>query len=53
MALCGTESVNLKNNTIKILGTHFSYNRRLKNEENYTRFIIKIKKLSNCGECDS
>ena len=29
MALCGMECVNLKNNTIKILGIHFSYNRRL------------------------
>ena len=30
MALCGMECVNLKNNTIKILGIHFSYNRRQK-----------------------
>ena len=37
--------VNLKNNTIKILGIHFSYNRRLENDENYRRYIIKIEKL--------
>ena len=35
MALCGMECVNLKNNTIKILGIHFSYNRSLENDENW------------------
>ena len=43
--LCGMECVNLKNNTIKILGIHFSYNKRLENDENYRRYIIKIEKL--------
>ena len=37
--------VNVKNNTIKILGIHFSYNRSLENGENYRRYIIKIGKL--------
>ena len=41
MVIC----VNLKNNTIKVLGIHFSYNKRLENDENYRRYIIKIKKL--------
>ena len=45
MALCGMECVNLKNNTIKILGIHFSYNKSLENDENYKRYIIKIEKL--------
>ena len=45
MVLCGMECVNLKNNTIKILGIHFSYNKRLENDENYRRYIIKIEKL--------
>ena len=45
MALCGMECVNLKNNTIKILGIHFSYNKTLENDENYRRCIIKIEKL--------
>ena len=45
MALCGMECVNLKNNTIKILGIHFSYNKSLENDENYRRYIIKIEKL--------
>ena len=39
IALCGMECVNLKNNPIKILGIHFSYNRRLENDENYRRYI--------------
>ena len=29
MALCGMECVNLKNNTMKILGIHLSYSRSL------------------------
>ena len=44
MALCGMECVILKNNTIKILGSHFSYKTSLKNNENYRRCIIKIEK---------
>ena len=39
------ECVNLKKNTIKILGIHFSYNRRLENDENYRRYIINIGEL--------
>ena len=39
------ECVNLNNNTIKILGIHFSYNKSLENDENYKRYIIKIEKL--------
>ena len=45
MVLCGMEYLNLKNNTIRILGIHFSCNRNLENEENYRRYIIKIEKL--------
>ena len=44
MALCGMECVNLKNNTIKILGIHFSYNKSLENDENQRRYV-KIEKL--------
>ena len=44
-ALCGMEFVNLKANAIKILGINFSYNRRLENDENYRKYIIKIEKL--------
>ena len=45
MAFCVMECVNLENNTNKILGIHFSYNRSLENDENYRRYMIKIEKL--------
>ena len=45
MVLCSMECVNLKTNTIKILGSHFSYNRRVLNDENYKKYIGKIEKL--------
>ena len=45
MALCNMECVNLKNNTIKILGIHFSRDKSLENDENYKRYITKIEKL--------
>ena len=45
MALCGMKCVNLKYNTIKVLGIHFSYNRILENDENCRRYIMKIEKL--------
>ena len=34
MAFCGIRSVNLHEDTIKILGIHCSYNKQLKNDEN-------------------
>ena len=45
MALCGMERVNLKNSTIKILGIHFLYSKRLENDENSKRYIIKFETL--------
>ena len=45
MVLCSMECVNLKTNTIKILGSHFSCNRRVLNDENYRKYIGKIEKL--------
>ena len=35
MAVCGTQCVDLALDTIKILGTHFSYNEKLKEERNF------------------
>ena len=40
MAVCGLRCVYLKNGTLKILGTHFSYNKKLKVEKN----------LQNCSK---
>ena len=45
MVLCGMERVNLKNSAIKILGIHFLYSKRLVNDENYKRYIIKFETL--------
>ena len=45
MVLCGMESVNLKIDTIKIIGINFSYNRSLENNEDDRRNIMKIEKL--------
>ena len=44
MALFGMKCVNLKNNTIKILGIDFSYNKSLENDENNYKIwkIIQI-----------
>ena len=42
MALCGIRSVNLHENTIKILGIHYSYNKQLENGENFRKCIAKI-----------
>ena len=50
MALCGMEYVKLKRKTIKILRTYFPYNRSLENDENYRRYIIRIKKTVEIEE---
>ena len=40
--LCGVECVNLLTNAIKILGRHFSYNKKLKIEKNSLDHITKL-----------
>ena len=35
VAICGMRCIDLNNNAIKILGTHFSYNEKLKEEKNF------------------
>ena len=53
VAVCGMRCVDLKNDTFKILGTHFSYNEKLKEERNiYTTVtniqrVLKIWKMRN------
>ena len=44
-ALCGMKSVDLTNNSMKILGIHFSYNKELKLERNFIGTVRKIEKL--------
>ena len=35
LALCGMDCIDLTKKTIKVLGIHFSYNKKLETEENY------------------
>ena len=39
VAICGVQSVDLVLDTIKILGTHFSYNKKLKEEINFCLIV--------------
>ena len=53
VAVCGMCCVDLKNDTLKILDTHFSYNEKLKEERNFyttvtnTQRVLKIWKMRN------
>ena len=35
--------VNLHEDSIKILGFHYSYNKQLENDENFKKYVVKIK----------
>ena len=37
--------VNLNNKTVKILGVHFSYNRNLEQDKNFSEHILKIESI--------
>ena len=43
VALCGMKCVNLNNETVKIIGVHFSYNKSLKQHENFCDHTAKKK----------
>ena len=40
-------NINLTNDTIKILGIHFSYNKKIRTERNYLTTVKKIQKVLN------
>ena len=42
MALCGLKCINLMNETVEILGCHFSYNKKIQPENNFKKHISKI-----------
>ena len=42
VVVCGIQCVGLVLDTIKILGTHFSYNKKLKEESNFCLIIVNI-----------
>ena len=45
MAVCGIQCVDLVLDTIKILGTHFSYDEKLKEERNFCLIIANIQRV--------
>ena len=49
MALCGMKNINLKKNTVKILGVHYSYNKKLENEKNFKNHMRKIETVWKSG----
>ena len=49
VAFCGMRCVNLYEDTIKIFGIHFSYNKQLENNKNFKNTLQKLSSY-NCGE---
>ena len=45
LELCGMECIDLTKNSVKILGIHFSYNKKIENEENFIKIIKKIENV--------
>ena len=45
VALCEVNSIDLAQETIKILGLHFSYNKKLRDEKNFVSHIKLIQNL--------
>ena len=45
VALCDMKCVNLNNETVKILGVHFSYNKNLEQDKNFSDHIVKIENI--------
>ena len=45
VALCGMKCVNLSNETVKILGVHFSYNKNLEQDKHFFKHIVKIESI--------
>ena len=41
MELCGMKFIDLTKNLVKILGIHFSYNKKIENEENFILSLLK------------
>ena len=45
VALCGMRCVNLHEDTVKILGIHYSYNKQLENDENFKKYIAEMENV--------
>ena len=45
VAICGMRCIDLNIDTCKILGTHFSYNKKLKEEKNVYKIITHMERV--------
>ena len=45
VAVCGMKCIDLCNDTIKVTGIHFSYNKKKRNEKNFLNSITKIQNV--------
>ena len=45
VGLCSMKCVNLNNQTAKIFGVHFSYNKNLEQDKNFSQHIVKNREL--------
>ena len=45
MAVCGIRCIDLNIDTLKILGTHFSYNEKLKEEKNFHKIVTDMQRV--------
>ena len=45
MALCGMRCIDLNIDTLKILGTHFSYNEKLKEKKNFYKIVTDMQQV--------
>ena len=50
MELCGMECIDLTKSSVKILGIHFSYNKKIENEENFIKLIKNMRMFSKFGK---
>ena len=48
-AVCGLKCIDLSNDSIKILGIHFSYNKKVQMQNNFLTTINKYSKFFVCG----
>ena len=45
MAVCGMRSTDLNIDALKILGTHFSSNKKLKEEKNFYKIVTDMQQV--------
>ena len=50
VAVCGLRCIDLNNDTLKILGTHFSYNEKLKEEKKLYKAVTDIQRVLKYGK---